>query len=125
MAAVMIGGMVPPCGIALSSLIFPKKYTQGEKQRSFITLLMGLAFITEGALPYLITDFPRVLVSCMAGAAVAGALSELFGCALLAPHGGIFVFPVVEKPLQYLAALTVGSVLTAVILGLLKKEVKE
>lgn len=125
MAAVMVGGMVPPCGIALSTLLFKHKFTPEERRDGPVTLFLGLSFITEGALPYVLTDIPRVVPSCMAGAAVAGAMSEAFGCTLLAPHGGIFVFPVVNLPVQYIVALVVGSVVTAVVLGLLKKTVPE
>ena len=122
MASVMIGGMVPPIGIFLSMSLFRRKYSEYEWERGPGTLFMGLSFITEGALPYVFTDVFRVIGSSMAGAAVAGGLSMLFGCTLPAPHGGIFVLPVVGHPLLYLIALGAGSLVTAVILGLLKKD---
>ncbi|MBQ9492156.1 MAG: diguanylate cyclase [Oscillibacter sp.] len=124
MASVMAGGMVPPIGIFLSMALFRGKYSEHEWERGPGTLFMGLSFITEGALPYVFTDVFRVIPSCMAGAAVAGALSTLFGCRLPAPHGGIFVLPVMERPLLYLLALGTGSLVTAVLLGLWKKEVR-
>jgi PTS system fructose-specific IIC component len=120
MAAVMVGGMVPPCGIALCMLLFRKRFTEGEYDLAPSTFIMGLAFITEGALPFVLTDFLRVIPSCMVGSALAGALSMVFGCTLMAPHGGIFVFPVVGSPLLYVVALAAGSLLCALVLGLLK-----
>lgn len=124
MAAVMIGGMVPPCAIALSTLLFQNKFTKEERESGPANFIMGLAFITEGAIPYAASDPLRVLPSCIAGSAVAGALSMLFRCELMAPHGGIFVFPVVENPIWYLLSLLVGTLAAAVILGFLKKSVK-
>ena len=123
MASVMVGGMVPPIGIFLSMVMFRKKYTDNEWERGYGTLFMGLSFITEGALPYVFTDVTRVIPACMAGAAAAGAFSALFGCQLPAPHGGIFVLPVMTHPILYLLALTVGSMITAILLGVWKKEV--
>ncbi len=120
MAAVMVGGMVPPCGIALSMLFFRQFYTDAEKDQSVATLFMGLSFITEGAIPFAITDPLRVLPSCMAGSAVAGAWSVAFGCTSMAPHGGIFVLPVIGHPGMYVLSLIVGSLVTALLLGLLK-----
>jgi fructose-specific phosphotransferase system IIC component len=125
MAAVMIGGMVPPIGIFLSTLFFRDKYTEAERDRGPSTLFMGLAFITEGALPYVFTDIFRVIPSCMLGSAVAGFLSALMGCTLPAPHGGVFVFPVMGHPVRYALALAVGSAVTAVILGMSKRKVEE
>ena len=122
MASVMAGGMVPPIGIFLSMALFRKKYSEYEWERGPGTLFMGLSFITEGALPYVFTDVFRVIGSCMAGSAVAGGLSMLFSCTLPAPHGGIFVLPVIGHPLLYAVALGAGSLVTAVILGLWKKE---
>ncbi len=122
MASVMIGGMVPPIGIFLSMSLFRRKYSEYEWERGPGTLFMGLSFITEGALPYVFTDVFRVIGSSMAGAAVSGGFSMLFGCTLPAPHGGIFVLPVVGHPLLYLIALGAGSLVTAVILGLWKKD---
>lgn len=123
MASVMVGGMVPPCGIALSMILFRNKFTDAERDQIAPTLFMGLSFITEGAIPFLLTDILRVIPSCMLGSAVAGGLSMLMGCTLMAPHGGIFVFPVVGNPGLYLASLIAGSLVTAVVLGLLKKDV--
>ena len=125
MAAVMVGGMVPPCGIALSMLFFRQKYTAAEFDQGPATLFMGLSFITEGAIPFVLTDILRVIPSCMAGSAVAGLLSECLGCTLVAPHGGVFVFPVVAHPLLYCYSLVVGSIVTALMLGLLKKPASE
>lgn len=122
MAAVMIGGMVPPCAIALASLLFKNKFTKDERKSAPVNFIMGLAFITEGAIPYAAADPIHVLPSCIVGAATAGALSMAFGCTLMAPHGGIFVFPVVGNAVMYLAALVVGTVVGAVLLGLLKKK---
>ena len=121
MAAVMVGGMVPPLAIALSSTFCPKKWTPDERRNGIVNYVMGLCFVTEGAIPYAAADPLRVLPSCVAGAAVAGALSMTFGCALRAPHGGIFVFPVVDHALMYVVALAAGSIVGAVILSLLKK----
>lgn len=125
MASVMVAGMVPPCGIAVSTWLFKDKFTEHERKRAPLTMFMGLAFITEGALPYMLTDIARVIPSCMAGSLAAGMLSEMFGCTLIAPHGGIFVIPVVGNPIQYLIALIIGSLVTALILGLLKKKVND
>ena len=123
MAAVMIGGMTPPCAIALATLLFKNKFTKSEREAGPTNFVMGLAFITEGAIPYAAADPLHVLPSCIVGSAVAGALSMAFGCTLMAPHGGIFVFPVVGNALMYLVALVVGTVISAVLLGVLKKEV--
>ncbi|MBQ2603147.1 MAG: PTS sugar transporter subunit IIA [Oscillospiraceae bacterium] len=121
MAAVMVGGMVPPIVIALSATFFPKKWTKDERNNGFVNYIMGLCFITEGTIPYAAADPIRVIPSCVVGSAIAGALSMLFGCTLMAPHGGVFVFPTVGNPLMYLLALVVGSVVGAVMLSLLKK----
>ena len=123
MAAVMIGGMTPPCAIALATLLFKNKFTKSEREAGPTNFIMGLAFITEGAIPYAAADPLHVLPSCIVGSAVAGALSMAFGCTLMAPHGGIFVFPVVGNALMYLVALVVGTVISAVLLGALKKKV--
>lgn len=123
MAAVMIGGMVPPCAIALATLLFKNKFTKEERESGPVNFIMGLAFITEGAIPYAAADPLRVLPSCIAGSAVAGALSTAFGCTLMAPHGGIFVFPVVGHAIMYLVALAVGVAVSTLLLGLLKKKV--
>lgn len=123
MAAVMIGGMVPPCAIALATLLFRSKFTKAERESAPANFIMGLAFITEGAIPFAAADPLRVLPSCIVGSAAAGALSMAFGCTLMAPHGGIFVFPVVEHPLMYLVSLVAGTVAATVMLGILKKKI--
>lgn len=125
MAAVMVGGMVPPCAIALSTLLFKSKYTKQERESGPTNFIMGLAFITEGAIPFAASDPLRVLPSCIIGSALAGALSMAFNCTLMAPHGGIFVFPVVGNAIMYLVALVAGTIVAAILLGFLKKEVKE
>ncbi len=121
MAAVMAGGMVPPCAIALATLFFPHKFTPKEREAGPVNFLMGLAFITEGAIPFAASDPFRVLPSCIAGSALAGALSMAFGCTLMAPHGGIFVFPVVGNGWWYLLCVAAGTVLGALLLGSLKQ----
>lgn len=121
MAAVMIGGMVPPIAIALSTTFFPQKWTQEERNNGIVNYVMGLCFISEGAIPYAAADPGRVLPSCIVGSAVAGGLSMAFGCTLQAPHGGIFVFPTVGHPVMYLVALAIGSVVGCLILSSLKK----
>ncbi len=123
MAAVMIGGMTPPCAIALATILFKDKFTKEERESGPTNFIMGLAFISEGAIPYAAADPLHVLPSCIAGSAVAGGISMFFGCTLMAPHGGIFVFPVVGNALMYLVALVVGTAVSAVLLGLLKKKV--
>lgn len=123
MAAVMIGGMVPPCAIALATLLFKDKFTKEERNAGPTNFIMGLAFITEGAIPFAAADPIHVLPACITGSAAAGALSMAFQCTLMAPHGGIFVFPVVGNPLMYLLALVVGTVVSAILLGVLKKKV--
>ncbi len=124
MAAVMIGGMTPPCAIALATLLFKNKFTKEERESGPTNFIMGLAFITEGAIPFAAADPTRVLPSCIVGSAAAGALSMAFGCTLMAPHGGIFVVPVMENALMYLVALVAGTVISAALLGLLKKKVQ-
>ena len=123
MAAVMIGGMTPPCAIALATLLFKDKFTKEERDAGPTNFIMGLAFITEGAIPFAASDPLRVLPSCIVGSAVAGAISMAFDCTLMAPHGGIFVFPVVGNALMYLVALVVGTLISAMLLGVLKKKV--
>lgn len=125
MAAVMIGGMVPPCAIALATILFKNKFTKEERESGPVNFVMGLGFITEGAIPYAAADPVRVIPSCMIGSALAGALSMAFGCTLMAPHGGIFVFPVVGNAAMYVVALVAGTVVGALLLGLLKKKVEE
>lgn len=125
MAAVMIGGMVPPIAIALATTFFKNKFTEEERKSGPVNYIMGLSFITEGAIPYAAADPMRVIPACMIGSAAAGGLSMAFGCTLRAPHGGIFVFPVVGNPIMYIVALAVGSVIGMLLLGLFKKKVTE
>ena len=123
MAAVMIGGMTPPCAIALATLLFKNKFTKEERDAGPTNFIMGLAFITEGAIPFAASDPLHVLPSCIIGSALAGALFMAFHCTLMAPHGGIFVFPVVGNAVMYLVALVAGTVVSALLLGVLKKKV--
>ena len=125
MAAVMIGGMTPPCAIALASILFKKKFTKEERESGPTNFIMGLAFITEGAIPFAASDPLHVLPSCVIGSGVAGALSMLFHCTLMAPHGGIFVFPVVGNAAMYVVALIAGTLVSAILLGVLKKDVEQ
>lgn len=124
MAAVMIGGMTPPIAIALATMLFKKKFTKEERDAGPTNFIMGLAFITEGAIPFAASDPVHVLPACLIGSGVAGAMSMLFDCTLMAPHGGIFVFPVMGNPLFYLVALVVGTAISTVLLGVLKKDVE-
>lgn len=125
MAAVMLGGMVPPLGVALASTLFPSRFTKTERHSSMMNYLLGASFITEGALPFALRDPLRVIPSCMAGSALAGALSMLFGCGVPAPHGGLYLLPLAEKPLLFLACLCAGSALTAALLAVMKKPVQD
>lgn len=125
MAAVMVGGMTPPCAIALATLLFKNKFTKEERQSGPTNFIMGLAFITEGAIPFAASDPLHVLPACILGSGVAGGLSMLFNCTLMAPHGGIFVFPVVGNALMYVVALVAGTLISAILLGALKKNVME
>ena len=125
MAAVMAGGMVPPIAIALCTTFFKKKFTEKERQSGVVNYVMGLSFITEGAIPFAAQDPLRVIPSCLIGSAIAGGLSMAFGCTLRAPHGGLFVLPTIGNPVMYLAAVVIGSVVGCVILGILKKNVEE
>ena len=122
MASVMAGGMVPPIAIALSTIFFKNRYTADERKSSPVNFIMGLSFITEGAIPFAASDPLHVLPACIVGSAAAGALSMAFGCASPAPHGGLFVFPVMHNPLGYAAAVLIGSVVGMLLLGLLKKK---
>ena len=122
MAAVMIGGMVPPIAIALSTTFFKNRWTEDERKNGAVNYIMGLSFITEGAIPYAASDPLRVIPSCLVGAAVSGGLSMAFGCTLMAPHGGIFVFAVVGNWAMYLVSLAVGSIIGMLMLALLKKK---
>ncbi|MBW5392210.1 PTS fructose transporter subunit IIABC [Brachyspira pilosicoli] len=124
-AAVMAGGMVPPLGIALATTIFRNKFSADERDAGKTCYVMGLSFITEGAIPFAASDPIRVIPSCMIGAAISGALSMAFHIELRAPHGGIFVLPIVNNPVMYLLAIVIGSVVTAVLLGFIKKPVNE
>lgn len=125
MAAVMIGGMVPPIAIALATIFFKNKFTAEERKAGPTNFIMGLSFITEGAIPFAASDPLHVLPACVVGSAVAGGLSMAFGCTLMAPHGGIFVVPAIGNPLMYLVALVIGSFIACGLLGLLKKKVSE
>ena len=122
MAAVMVGGMVPPCAIALATLLFKDRFTKEERESGPTNFIMGLAFITEGAIPFAAADPLHVLPACIVGSGLAGAMSMAFGCTLMAPHGGIFVVPVMGNAVQYVSALVVGTVVSAVLLGVLKKK---
>lgn len=125
MAAVMIGGMTPPCAIALASLLFKNRFTKEEREAGPTNFIMGLAFITEGAIPFAASDPLHVIPACVIGSGLAGALSMVFNCTLMAPHGGIFVFPVVGNAVMYLVALVAGTVVSALLLGVLKKKIAE
>ena len=122
MAAVMVGGMVPPCAIALATLLFKDRFTKEERESGPTNFIMGLAFITEGAIPFAAADPLHVLPACIIGSGLAGAMSMAFGCTLMAPHGGIFVVPVMGNAVQYVIALVVGAVVSAVLLGVLKRK---
>jgi len=125
MAAVMIGGMVPPLAIALATIFFKNKFTAEERKAGPTNFIMGLSFITEGAIPFAASDPLHVLPACAVGSAVAGGLSMAFGCTLMAPHGGIFVVPTIGNPLMYLVALVIGAFIACGLRGLLKKKVSE
>lgn len=125
MAAVMLGGMVSPCAIALSTILFPDNFTKDERKSAPMNFIMGLSFVTEGAIPFAAAHPFQVIPACMAGAGVSGALSMMFGCTMMAPNGGIFVFPVAEHSMLYFVALTAGTIVGAVLLGILKKPVRE
>lgn len=125
MAAVMAGGMVPPLGLALACMLFPTRFTASERRSVPQTAIMGLSFVTEGALPFSLRDPLRVGPSCIAGSALAGFLAIFLGCKCPAPHGGLFLLPVMGNPLGFLGALLGGSLLAALLLGLLKKPLKQ
>lgn len=125
MAAVMAGGMVPPLALALAVFVFRNKFSEKERQSGVANLIMGACFITEGAIPFAAADPLRVLPSCIIGSAVAGGLSMFFGCALRAPHGGVFVLPVISHPFGFLAAVILGAVVGMLLLGLLKKNLPQ
>ena len=124
MAAVMVGGMIPPIAIALSTTFLKNKYTEEERKAGVVNYIMGLCFITEGAIPFAAADPVRVIPPCVAGSAVAGGISMAMNCTLRAPHGGIFVFPVVGNVGGYLLALAAGAVVGMLLLGVLKKTIK-
>ena len=124
MAAVMAGGMIPPLGIGLACLLFPTRFTSTERCSAPQTLLMGATFVTEGALPFALRDPLRVSLACIAGSALAGFITILLGCGCPAPHGGLFLLPVMENPPGFLIALAVGTLTTALLLGMLKKPLK-
>lgn len=124
MASIMVGGMVPPVGIAAACKLFPRKFTKAEQGSAVSNIVMGCSFITEGAIPFAASDPLHVIPCTMAGAGVAGLLSALFGCTLMAPHGGVFVFATVGQPLLYIVAWLVGSAVTSVMLGFIKKDAK-
>lgn len=125
MAAVMIGGMVPPIAIALGTTFFKRRFTKSEKQTTVTNYIMGLSFITEGAIPFAAADPLRIIPPCIVGSGIAGALSMAFGCGSRAPHGGIFVIGIIDHPMQYLVALVVGAVVAMAGIVLLKKPLPE
>ena len=125
MAAVMAGGMVPPIAVALCATFFKNRFTKKERQSAYVNYIMGLSFISEGAIPYAAADPLRVIPSCIVGSGVSGALSMMFGCGLRAPHGGIFVIPTVSHPIQYLVAIAAGAIAGGLLMGALKKPVHE
>jgi PTS system fructose-specific IIC component len=125
MAAIMVGGMVPPIALSIAAKLKPAKFSPAERKHADAAWLMGLSFITEGAIPFASADPLRVIPSQVIGSAVAGALSMAFGCALRAPHGGIFVLPLVEKPVLYLVALAAGIAVTTTLVILVKKDLTE
>ena len=124
MAAVMAGGMIPPLAIALCTTFFKNRFTQKERESGLVNYVLGLSFISEGAIPFAASDPLRVLPSCIIGSATAGGLSMLFGCTLRAPHGGIFVLPTIGHPLMYALSILIGSVVGCLILAVLKKPLK-
>ena len=125
MASVMAGGMVPPLAIALCTTFFKKKFTENERKSGITNYIMGLSFITEGAIPFAASDPARVIPSCVVGSAVAGAMSMIFNCTLMAPHGGIFVLPLIGNWGWYLGSIIVGSIVAMAIMAALKKNVWE
>ncbi len=125
MAAVMAGGMVPPLAIALCTTFFKNRFTEKERDQVVTNYVMGLSFITEGAIPFAAADPFRVIPSAVLGSAIAGALSMLFNCTLRAPHGGIFVLPVIRNPFMYLLSVVIGTIVGAILLGILRKPVEE
>ncbi|AGX43193.1 PTS fructose transporter subunit IIABC [Clostridium saccharobutylicum] len=125
MAAVMAGGMVPPLAIALCTTFFGNRFTENERKSGITNYIMGLSFITEGAIPFAAADPIRVIPSCIVGSATAGAISMLFNCTLMAPHGGIFVVPVIGNPFGYIAAVVIGAIVGMIIMAILKKPIRK
>ena len=125
MAAVMAGGMVPPLAIALATTLFKNRFTESQRKAGITNYVMGLSFITEGAIPFAAADPVRVIPSMVVGSALAGALTMVFDCTLRAPHGGIFVVPTIGNPLMYLVSIIIGALVGAIILSMLKKPIKE
>lgn len=125
MAAVMVGGMVPPLALALCMIFFKSRFTRKDRQTIVTNIIMGLSFITEGAIPFAAADPLRVIPSCVIGSGVAGALSMAFGCSIMAPHGGMWVISVITNPLQYVAALAIGAVVAMILMAVLKKTVPQ
>ena len=125
MAAVMAGGMVPPLAIAFLATAFPRKIPKKDKQAAYINYIMGLSFISEGAIPFASADPLRTIPAFVVGSAVTGALSMAFGCTLMAPHGGIFVIATIGKPILYLLAIAIGSIISALIMAILKRNLPE
>ena len=123
MASIMVGGMVPPLGIALACKFFPKKFTEAERSTVVTNVVMACSFITEGAIPFAAADPLHVIPCTLVGAGIAGFLSALFKCTLMAPHGGIFVFATVGNPLMYIVSWLIGSAVTCFMLGMIKKDV--
>ena len=121
MAAVMAGGMVPPLAIALCTTFFKNRFTESERKSGIVNYVMGLSFITEGAIPFAAADPIHVIPACVVGSGLAGALSMSFGCVLRAHHGGIFVLPTISNPIMYFVSLLIGSIVGALLLGVLKK----
>ena len=124
MASIMVGGMVPPVGIAAACKLFPRKFTKAEQGSAVSNIVMGCSFITEGAIPFAASDPLRIIPPCIVGSAIAGALSMMFGCGSRAPHGGIFVIGIIDNPLMFLIALVVGAVVAMAGIVLLKKPLK-
>ena len=123
--AVMAGGMVPPLAIALCTTFFKNRFTESERKAGVTNYVMGLSFITEGAIPFAAADPLRVIPACVVGSAVTGALTMAFDCTLRAPHGGIFVVPTIGNPLMYLVSILVGAIIGCLILSILKKPLKD
>jgi len=122
-AAVMAGGMVPPIALSLATVVFSNRFSKSELKAGKSSFVLGASFITEGAIPFAAADPIRVIPACIAGSALAGSLSMVFGCQLMVPHGGVFVVPLMQEPLSFLVSILLGSALTAIILGVAKKPI--